>query len=170
MADAPDIPRLLETPPARRRSKPKATDFIIFAIILVVIIALVATIIGRLSLKHEVAAARPVADSVISRIAHNDPAGIRSLADKKFQSDHTVAELKPIITPLAQIYGKTPPTVDRQIVANTKRAQNVIFIYKYNRLKVPFYVRVTISQPHGSSAWKLVNFGGNTDETTVLSS
>jgi len=170
MADTPDTPRLLETPRQRRRPKLKATDFIIFGVIVVVIIALVATILGRLNLKHEVASARPVADNVISRIAHNDPAGVRALADKKFQSDHSVAELKPILTPLAQIYGNSPPTVDRQIVANTKKAQNVIFIYKYNRLKVPFYVRVTISQPHGSSAWQLVNFGGNTDEDTVLSS
>jgi len=161
-------PRTTVAPAVRRSRRLKASDIIIFGVILVVIVVLVATIIGRLSLKHEVSAAQAVSDKVISRIAHDDAAGVRALADQKFQHDHSATELAPLLKPISQIYGQTTPTIDQQIVANTKKAQNVVFVYKYNRLKLPFYVRVTISKPKGNNAWQLVNFGGNADETTLL--
>lgn len=160
-------PRVLETVPGRKL-KLKMSDIIIFAAILVVIALLVATIVNRLNLKHEVSGARTVSDMVISKMAKQDASGIRALADKKFQSDHSSAELAPLLKPIAEIYGKTTPVIDQQIVSNNDKAQNVTFVYRYDRLKIPFYVRIGTTKPKNSSTWYLVNLGGSPDETKLL--
>ena len=124
-------------------------------------------IIHNVQLHREAIQAQVVADKVVKRLGKQDIAGIRALADKKFRSDNSTTTLQPLVKPIAQIYGGTTPVIDRTVVSNTTKAQYVTFIYRYDRLKVPFYVRVGMSRPNGSSDWQLVNLGANLDESQL---
>lgn len=159
-----------------RRLKVRPTDVIVFAIIIAIIASLSVFIINRLSLKHEVSQARNVADKVVADLAKQDTTGIRALGDKSFQAKNSAASLSTALTfhdqngtaiKFADLYGDATPTVDQQIVANNSRGQHVAIIYRYDKLKVPFYVRVDISQAPGATAWTLQGLSASSDETSL---
>ena len=141
-------------------------DILIFLGIAAVIVVLLVTIFSKLSLKHEVSSARVIADRTISDISKQNGADARTLGDKKFQASNSAAKLKAVFTS-ASAFAKGTPTIVRQTVANTKQAQNVIFIYKYGS-KTPYYFRITTSKPAGSGTWQLVGIGGNSSEAALL--
>lgn len=141
----------------------------LFIGLIVLVIAAIAgfIVIHTMQLHREAAQAQVVANKVIQRLDKQDVAGIRTLADKKFQADNSADKLEPLVKPIAQIYGNSTPVVDQTVVSNTDKAQYVTFIYKYGRLKVPFYVRVGMSRPNGTGTWHLVNLGANLDESQL---
>lgn len=158
--------------PAR---KLKISDIVIFAVLTGVIILLAVTLIGKLNLKHEVAQAKTVADKVVSDMAKQNTAGIRALGDKKFQADHTATELSTALTfkttppiTFAAMYGDSKPTVAERIVANNSRGQHVVIIYRYDKLKVPFFVRIDTIKTPGAGAWHLQALSASQDEASLL--
>jgi hypothetical protein len=66
------------------------------------------------------------------------------------------------------MYGDTTPTIDRQIVANNDRGQHVAIIYKYNKLKVPFYVRIDVTKAPNNDKWQLQALSASPDESKLL--
>lgn len=167
-------PGVLETP--KKRRKIRISDIIVFAIIIIVVISLVVFIFGRLNLKHEVAQAKVVSGKVVAALAKQDTKTIRALGDKQFQAKNSAASLNTALTfhdqnstaiKFADLYGDATPTVDRQIVANNSRGKHVAIIYRYNKLKVPFYVRVDVGQDPGSSTWTLQALSASSDETSL---
>lgn len=155
---------------AKMRLRVRPIDIVAFIVFTIVVILLATTLIGKLSLKSEVASAKPTADRVIFDIAKQDATDAHSLANKKFQSQYSVAELQAHFKPISEIYAKTPPVVVMQNVSDNSKAQNAAFIYEYTRLKVPFYIRVDVSKVHGSSTWQLVGLTTNNDESQLLPS
>jgi hypothetical protein len=169
-------PRVLHEDVAKRRKlNVKPTDVAIFGVIIIIIAVLGSTIIHKLNLKHEVAGAKPVADKVVNAMATQNTAAILALGDKKFQADHTATELgshltfqtSPPIT-FAAMYGDSKPAVDGEIVSNDSKAQHVVVIYRYDKLKVPFYVRVDTIKPANSQKWYLQALSASSDQNKLL--
>lgn len=161
-------PGVLKT--AKPRRKLKISDIIVFAVLAVVIIVLIMTILSKLSLKHEVTQAQVVSDKVISYMAKQNTTAIRTLGDKNFQSDHTASELSTALTfkttppiTFAALYGDAKPTVDQKIVTNNTRGQHVVIIYRYDKLKVPFFVRIDTIKAPGDSQWHLQALSASPD-------
>jgi len=166
-------PGVLKTPKPSR--KLKISDIVIFTVLAVVIILLTVTLVSKLNLKHEVAQAKVVADKVVHDMSKQNTAGIRALGDKKFQADHTAAELSTALTfkttppiTFSQLYGDSKPTVDRQIVANNSRGQHVAIVYRYDKLKVPFFVRIDTIKAPGTAQWHLQALSASQDEVSLL--
>lgn len=149
----------------KRRLPPESILAIAVGIVILVIAVFV--VVGKLHTNHEIADARVVADQAVDRLAKQDADGLRALADSKFRHDNSAAKLQPLIQPIAKIYGGTQPKVDQTIVANNAKGQHVTFIYKYDRLKVPFYVRVGTGKTPHQSSWHVVNLGANLDESKL---
>lgn len=169
-SDAPVSPLI------KRQLKVRPTDIIIFAVIIVVVVSLSVFIVKRLTLKHEVAGAETVSSKVIADLSKQDTAGIRALGDKSFQTKNSAKSLDTALTfhdqdgtaiKFSDMYGDTTPTVDKQIVANNSRGKHVAIIYRYNKLKVPFYVRVDVLQAPNSSKWTLQGLSASSDETSL---
>jgi len=161
--------------PQRRKLGIKLTDVVIFGAIIVVIVALSLTIVHKEHLKHEVAQAKTITDKAVSALAKQNTTGIRALGDKKFQADHTAAELNSSLTfqadqpiTFAQMYGDSKPVVDAKIVANNANGQHVAIIYRYDKLKVPFYVRIDTIQPPHSQKWYLQALSASPDEAKII--
>lgn len=159
----------------KRKLRVRWTDVVIFGVIVIVIIGMAVFIVNKLSLKHEVSQARVVTDKVVADMAKQNTAAIRSLGNKQFQTDHTAAELDSALTfktsppiKFSELYGDTKPTVDQQIVANNARGKHVVIIYRYDKLKIPFFVRVDTIQTPGSNAWQLQALSANPDESKLL--
>lgn len=137
----------------------KLLDIVLFVVIGVVIVVLALTLIGKLRLRNEVAGAKTVADKVVAYIPKQQAADIRKLGSSNFQkafSEQTLASA------LTGVHSKTTgqPTIEKQIVSNDTKAQNVVFVYKYGG-KTPYYFRITVSKPAGDSTWKLIGLSGN---------
>lgn len=161
-----------------RRFKVKVSDIIIFAVIAAVIVGMTIFIVHRLSLKHEVSQAQPVADKVVTALSKQDTQSLRMLGDKSFQAKNSAESLNAHLTAtntdgkpitFAQLYGKSKPVLDTQIVANNTRGQHVVFVYKYTRLKAPLYVRIDTVEPSHQSKWYLQALTVGTDEAAMTS-
>jgi hypothetical protein len=178
VVDNEAIPSMKFSRPTRPGSRLKLRDIIIFGILAIICVILVVTIIGKLNLKQEVAQAKIVSDKVISAMAKQNTSAIRTFGDSKFQAKNSAAALdsaltfRPVgATPItfAELYGDTKPTVDRQIVANNSTGQHVAIVYRYAKLKVPFYVRVDTTKAPGKQIWHLQALSAGPDETKLIS-
>jgi len=131
--------------PGRFKFKVKISDIIIFAIIIIAIVALSIFIVNKLQLKHEVSQAKTaIATNVVTDLSKQDTKALRLLGDSTFQAKNSATALSAHLTAtdqngspitFAELYGKTKPTIDMQIVTNNSRGKHVVFIYKYSRLK-----------------------------------
>lgn len=125
--------------------------------------------------KNQEAAAKVVADKVIVDMSKQDTAAILRRSDVAFQKKYTASELSDKLTfnygnnPLkfSEVYGNYKPSVDRSIVANNAKGQHTSFIYVYQKLKVPFYVRLDLTKAPGSDTWKLNALSANSDESKL---
>lgn len=140
-------------------------DIIIFTVVLAVIAVLAFTLISKLSLRHDVASAKVVASKTISDLQKRDGAAARTLGDKDFQSKNSSADLTALFKKIERATLKQP-SVDRQTYYKDKQGKIVFFIYRYDTLKVPFFVRVGVSQENGT--WLLSSITGNADETKLI--
>ncbi|HSX30775.1 MAG TPA: hypothetical protein VLE99_02560 [Candidatus Saccharimonadales bacterium] len=170
-------PRVLTTAdrPASKKLRLKVTDLVVIAGTVLVCAGLVLFMLHRLALKHEVADAKVVANQVVANMAQQNTNAIRKLGDKKFQADHTAAELDSDLTfktsppiSFATLYGTAKPTIDVQIVANNDRGQHVVIIYRYDTLKAPFFVRIDTIKPPHDSQWHLQALSANQDESKLV--
>jgi hypothetical protein len=152
---------------------------IIIAMIVTVLVLLIGGItiaVGRHQLvKNQEAAAKVVADKVIADMGKQDTAAILKLSDSKFQKQYTAKELSDKLTfnyqanPLkfGEVYGNYKPKVNRSIVANNSAGQHTGFIYVYDKLKVPFYVRLDLTKAPGSDQWKLNALAASSNESKL---
>jgi hypothetical protein len=164
--------------PPKRRTKIRPSDIIIFAVIIVVCVYMVVFIMHKVRLQHEVNSAKVISNAAVHDLAAQNVTALRSLGDKQFQAKNTAASLNSHLTAtdqngtpitFSQLYGKTTPTLDRQIVTNNSRGQHVVFVYKYSRLKAPLFVRIDTYQPTNTSHWYLQALTVGTDETALTS-
>lgn len=174
-----DDPEVQPTSRPQRRIKVGVTDIIILTISLVIIISLAIFIVNRLKLKQEVSGAKSaVASKVITALSKQDTKSLRSLGDSSFQAKNSAASLNTHLTAttpegnpitFAELYGKSTPTLDKQIVANNARGQHVVFVYRYSRLKAPLFVRIDTTKPPANSHWYLQALTVGTDEAALTS-
>lgn len=141
-------------------------DVLLFVILIAVIIALAVTLISRLRLKHEVAAARSVTDRLVQDISRADASDAWHLGDTGFRAKHSETELKALFTSIDQI-AKGTPTAERQIVANSAPVDTVYIVYGYPS-KTPYYIRIAASRTAGSQQWHLTGISGDTDEASLI--
>lgn len=141
-------------------------DVLLAMVLIAVIIALTVTLISRLRLKHEVAAARSVTDRVVQDITRTDASDAWHLGDSRFQTKHSETQLKALFSSVNQIATGTP-TAERQIVANSTPVDTVYIIYKYPG-KTPYYIRVAVGRTAGSQPWRLTGISGDTDEASLI--
>jgi len=179
-----DEPGAVDTFETRHRVRVRPFDIIAFTIIIIVIVSMSVFIVNRLRLKHnveavnrEAASAKVVTSKVIDDLAKQDTAAIRALGDQSFQAKNSAESLDAALTfhpensspiKFSELYGDSKPTVDQQIVANNTRGQHVALIYKYDKLKVPFYVRVDVSKTPNSDTWTLQALSASSDEASLL--
>jgi hypothetical protein len=164
-------------PKVRRRLRIKPTDIVIIVVFLAIVVGLVVYMSGRLALKHEVTGAKATSDKVIAALAKQDTAAIRATGDKQFQAKNSAESLDTALTfhpenskpiKFGEMYGNSNPTVDQQLVVNNTNGQHVLFIYKYSKLKVPFYVRVIVAKGTNDTKWTLQGLSASSNESSLL--
>ena len=111
--------------------------------------------------QKEVAGARVVSDKAILALQARSGAAARKLGTKTFQSTYTDKQLTDQFKAIEAATG-APPKLEIHMVRNSESSDNVYFIYKYDRLKVPYYVRTLVIKQ--SNTWQLSNITGNIDE------
>lgn len=154
------------TPARRRKLRLRPLDVIIFAVMLGAIIGLSATLITKISLKHDVSDAQVVSDKAIADLQKRDGQAAYKLGTPTFQKTYTADQLTKQFKAVAVATSK-PPTLDRKMVADSKNGtRNIFFIYKYNTFKVPFYIRTGLIQKSG--AWQLTAISGDVDESKLI--
>lgn len=139
------------------------------AIIIVVVAVLITKHVAR---DREITTARKTASAAVADLAKENTAALVALGNADFQKSTSAAKLKSALTftfdnkpvTFAELYGSTTPTVDSTVVANNGTGQHVVFIYKYNSLKLPYFVRVDTINPAGKNHWYLQGLSFSTDE------
>ena len=167
--------RLLKTVEPRRLPHLPWKDIVVIMITIAVIVGIVIFAVSRLALRKETASAKLVASEVVSALSKQDVATLRSLGDKTFQEQNSTKSLNaeltfrttPSIT-FSEMYGKTKPIIVQQIVTNNSRGQHVMIIYRYDKLKIPFYIRIDTIKPPHSTHWYMQALGANVSESTLL--
>jgi hypothetical protein len=150
----------------RSRRRIRISDVILLLVFIVICFFLARTLWNQLSLRHEVSAAKVITSRVVADIATQNAKDTHQVGDAAFQAHHSVGSLSDLFAQ-AKPYTKGSPTVDRQTVTNDKQGQTVYIIYKY-QVKPPYYLRVTVAKPKGTSAWHLTGLSGNPDESQLI--
>ena len=114
--------------------------------------------------QKEVAAAQVVSDKAIAALQKRNGADARKLGTKKFRTTYSDKQLTDQFKAV-EVATTGAPKLDVRIRKNTSSGKNIYFIYKYDRLKVPYYVRTLIVEDSGN--WRLSNITGNIDESTL---
>ena len=156
----------MESEPVRNRRRIKLTDILFILGFVAVIAVLSLMLVRQLSLKHEVADAKVVANRVITDVQKQRASDALDLGDKTFQENHSPQELQSLFK-AAQLYVSGSATVSKQVVTNSKKNDVVSIIYKFHTKK-PYYLRVTVGKINGTDKWYLIGLGGNASEATLL--
>lgn len=184
MEQTETIPSLHEDGPPKRtlqdkpaRKKIKLFDIVALALVVIVIVVLAMTLIGKLTLKHEVSQAKAVSDKVVLALAKQDTTAIRSLGDASFQKKNSASSLNTALTfqptdstsavTFGNLYGDSKPTIAHEIVGNNSRGKHVAMIYRYDKFKVPFFVRVNVGTS-GNSSWALQGLSASSNEAAMI--
>lgn len=170
-----DAPRVLEP---KRRAGIKTSDVVILGVIFVIVLSVAVWGIHKYTNRHEINQAKEaVATKAVKALAKQDTKTLFSLGDKKFQAttspealdahlQTTGSDGKPIT--FADLYGKSLPSLDGELIVNNTRGKHVVFVYKYTALKVPEFVRIDTIQPPGNSHWYLQALTPGTDEAALF--
>lgn len=168
-------PRVLEqTESTKRRVRVRWTDIAIFAAIIAVATGLSIYGLDRASKKREITAARQLSTQVVAALAKQNTAKLLALGDKNFQKTNTASKLSDQLTfkttppiTFAAMYGDSKPVIDTHMLLNNARGQHVVFVYRYDKLKVPLYVRIDTIKPPHDNRWHLQALGASPDESSV---
>jgi hypothetical protein len=144
-------PRILDA--AKKARKLHPLDIIALAVLAIVIVIIAAIFIGHTVKNHEIGSAEVVSHKVVASIASQNTARIRSLGSKDFQASFDKVNLSSQLKNFAAIYSKVTPAVDSTSVINSNRQQYVTVVYRYDLLKIPFYIQVNVTKPKGSTTW-----------------
>lgn len=170
-------PRVLEqTETTKQTMRVRWTDVAIFAVIIAVAVGLTVYGLDRSRKNREISAAKQISAQVVAALAKQNTAKLLSLGDKNFQKTNTASKLSDQLTfkttppiTFAAMYGDSKPVIDTHILLNNARGQHVVFIYRYDKLKVPLYVRIDTIKPPHDSHWHLQALGASPDESSVTS-
>ncbi len=133
--------------------------------LIIIIVVLAATIISKLALKHEVAAAQVISDKAIADIQKRDGTAAWKLGSKKFQSTFSQSQLTKQFQAI-EVATLKPPTLKVKTAFSGPSGKSVFFIYEYDALKVPYYIRTAVSNT--SAGWQLTNISGSDAESDLL--
>jgi hypothetical protein len=167
--------RLSDTKP-KRRQVIKPFEIVLIVGFVIIVAVLLHALISDINENHEVSQGTALSNKVVSSMEKQDTAALRALGTKQFQAIHTAAELydkltfktTPPIT-FAQLYGKNGKrSIVSQTVVNNSNGKHVIVLYRYDKLKVPMYVRIIALEPNGSSHWYLQQLDASPDESTLI--
>jgi hypothetical protein len=159
-----DTRRASPSTESRRRTIITPGELIVTVIFVGIVVALAIVLVREITLRHDVTNARAVSSKVVNDVKTRSGTAMRSLGSPTFQRTYTASALTKQFNSVKIATLKTP-TLDQQIVVDTPDGRNIYFIYKYNALKVPFYVRTTIE--HRSGHWYLTAVDGNIDESEL---
>jgi hypothetical protein len=137
---------------------------IISLLVVAVLIAASLITLHKIDVAHqqkEVAGARAVSDKAILAVQARNGAAARKLGTKSFQSTYTDKQLTDQFKAI-EVATSAPPKLEIHMVRNSASSDNVYFIYKYDQLKVPYYVRTLVVRQNDT--WQLSNITGNIDE------
>ncbi len=135
-------------------------DIIIFAAVAVVAIALLYTLVTKLTLKHDVSGATKVTDMVVADIAKQDSKAALQLGSAALKSKNTPAQMANSFAQIKPFTRGTPKIYSRTYDKNTKGGKSVFVIYVYPS-NPAFFLRVVVQNLDGK--WELVNIAGNSD-------
>lgn len=156
-----------QQPSAPRFSRlPTRTDIIIIGLGIVVAVGLFVVLTNRANLRRDVTAAQAVSDKAITAIDKRDGAAARTLGTAKFKSTYTDRQLTDQFKAV-EVATSQKPTLYQHYVSSGKSGKTIFFMYKYTRLKVPFYVRTAIVKT-SANHWELSNISGNVNEANLL--
>jgi hypothetical protein len=170
-------PKILETIKTPKRPlRLRWSDVAIFAVMIAGATGASIYLISHTHKDHEISAAEQLSTQVVTALSKQNTTALRSLGDKTFQASNSASSLDnqlrfkttPPIT-FAAMYGDTKPTVDLHVVLNNARGQHVVFIYRYDKLKVPFYVRIDTIKPPHDAHWHLQALGADPNESNLTS-
>ena len=139
----------------RRVRRLRIPDLIVIGVIVAAAIGGGLFLARQTALNRESADARNFTDQVIANIAHQDTAAIRRQGTKQFQSEFDKADLTKQLRQFAVLYGNVKPAVDGRLITNNSQRQYAAITYRYDLLKVPFYLRVDVVKPAGSKQWQV---------------
>ncbi len=167
--------KVLEQPKAPRLKLPfKWTELAFLAVIIIASAALALHLVSTTHTNQEIHDAKQLGGQVVTALAKQNTAKLRSLGDKDFQTNNTASKLDSELTfkttppiTFGAMYGDTKPTIDIHMALNNVRGQHVVFIYRYDKLKVPFYVRVDTIKPPHSTHWYLQALSAGADESNL---
>jgi hypothetical protein len=149
----------------RKRRRISITDSIVAVVIIVFIVVLSKTLIGQLSLHHEVSSARVITDAVVVDLQKQDAKSAHSLGDTGFQASYSTAQLQSLFK-ATQPFIVGSSTITKQIVSNGSAADAVAVIYRYGSQK-PYYVQVIARKIKHSSTWQLYGISGNASQAKL---
>ncbi len=148
----------------KRRSFIKIHELIAGIVFITICALLIATLVNKLTLKHDVTSAKAIASKTVVDIQHVNGRDAYALGSPKFKKAISADALTNQFKAIAVTTGKAP-TLDGWIAANAPAGRTVYFIYKYTTLKVPFYIRIGVQQQ--DNHWYLVAVTGNVDESAL---
>jgi len=168
-------PRVSEQTKATKRTvRVRWADVAIFAAITAVAVGLTVHGLDRARKNHEITAAKQLSTQVVTALAKQNTAKLLALGDKNFQKTNTASKLSDQLTfkttppiTFAAMYGDSKPIIDTHMLLNNARGEHVVFIYRYDKLKVPLYVRIDTIKPPHNSHWYLQALGASPDESSV---
>jgi len=149
----------------RKRLRVRGTDILVFVVIIAAIAILSTVLVSKLTLKRHVEAAQAVSDKAIAALQKRDGNAALALGTPTFKKTYTAQQLTQQFKAV-EVATSQAPKLDTQTVYNGKDGQTIYFIYKYTRLKVPYYVRTAIADKSGN--WQLTNISGNIDESKLV--
>ncbi len=168
-------PRVLEPAVKSGLTVPfKWTELVIIAVIITAFAALGFYVVNRTRTNHEIDDAKQLSTQVVNALAKQNTAKLRALGDKNFQAANSASKLDSELTfkttppiTFGAMYGDAKPVVDTRLALNNSRGQHVVFIYRYDKLKVPFYVRIDTVKPPHDSHWHLQALSASNNESNL---
>lgn len=140
------------------------TDGIVFGVILVVIIVLSSVLYNMLVLRRDVSHAKAVANQANLELQKHDGTAVWKLGSDGFQKSISPIELNKAFS-RGENLDLTKSTLDQQLAITSDKGRTVYFIYRYNDLKAPLYVRIGVH--HQGNEWLIVNMSRSTDPSGV---
>lgn len=163
-------PEVAESPsPKPRLSRlPTRTDVIVIGLALAIVVGAFLILSGRANSRRDITAAQVISDKVITAIDDRDGAAARKLGTNTFRSTYTDKQLSDQFKAV-EVATSQKPTLYQHYVSSGKDGKTIFFMYKYTRLKVPFYLRTVIVQT-SPGHWELSNIKGAVNENDLLTS
>lgn len=148
----------------KRHDPFKPGEILLITAFVLVVILLVNFLIKEMKSRTNVNHAKAVASKVMADIQERNGNAAWALGTTSFQKTDSPAALTKLFHS-EEIATLTPPSLDQQFSASGPAGSTYYFIYKYQALKVPFYIRIAIENKSG--AWKLTQITGNPDESQL---